>query len=135
MIRTFLDAGVLILGYRGAGPARDRVLELIADSQRTFVSSHFLELEILPKAEHFGRMDEVSFYEDYCFRVADASSQDLELVVAEARTLAVQYGLAAMDALHSAVARLEGCDELITTEAETKPLHRLGGVRAVRFTG
>lgn len=135
MTRTFLDTGVLILGYRGTEAVRRRVLELIGDTQRTFVSSPFLELELLPKAEHFNRADEVSFYEDYCFRIAEPSSADLDLIVAEARTLAVQHGLAAMDALHAAVARLAGCDELITTESDTRPLHRLGVVRVVRFVG
>jgi hypothetical protein len=42
---------------------------------------------------------------------------------------AVQVGLGPMDALHVAAAVLLGADELITTEANTKPLHRTKLVR------
>jgi hypothetical protein len=47
--RTFLDAGVLIAAYRGERQLRENALRLLADGDRLFVASVFLELELLPK--------------------------------------------------------------------------------------
>ena len=58
MILTFLDAGVLIAATRPAGEAQDRALRLIADPERSFVSSPFLRLEVLPKPHFNGRFSE-----------------------------------------------------------------------------
>jgi len=50
MIRTYLDAGVLIAAARGKEPIAIRALEILDDPNRQFVSSIFLRLELLPIA-------------------------------------------------------------------------------------
>jgi hypothetical protein len=62
-MRTFVDAGVLLLGSRGNADLSARALAVLADPRRVFVASPFLELEVLPKPSYFRRTDEVAFYE------------------------------------------------------------------------
>jgi hypothetical protein len=50
MIRTFLDSGVLIAAARATGALGTRALAFFNDSERVFVSSDFVRLEIFPKA-------------------------------------------------------------------------------------
>jgi predicted nucleic acid-binding protein len=45
--------------------------------------------------------------------------------------IAGTYGLAAMDALHVAAALQIQADELITTEKQTKPMHRVREIQIV----
>ncbi|CCI35338.1 MULTISPECIES: PIN domain-containing protein [Microcystis] len=45
--------------------------------------------------------------------------------------IAGTYGLAAMDALHVAAALEIQADELITTEKQTKPMHRVREIQIV----
>lgn len=49
MTRTFLDAGVLIAAIRGTPEIADRAMELLNDPERIFVSSDFVQLEVLRK--------------------------------------------------------------------------------------
>ena len=63
MIRTYLDAGVLIAAARGKEPIAIRALEILDDPNRQFVSSIFLRLELLPKPTYFKNSSEVEFYE------------------------------------------------------------------------
>ncbi len=62
-MKTFLDAGVLIAAYRGQPAIRKRALEILDESDREFVTSDFVRLEIIPKAVYHKRQDEVAFYE------------------------------------------------------------------------
>jgi len=48
--RTFIDAGVLIAAARGRDAPSMSALEILDDQSREFVSSPFVELEVLPKA-------------------------------------------------------------------------------------
>jgi len=52
--KTFLDSGVLISAHRGEPAIRKRALALplLDDPERTFVTSDFVRLEILPKATY-----------------------------------------------------------------------------------
>jgi hypothetical protein len=70
MIRTYLDAGVLIIAARGVGDASEQALSILEDCDREFVSSLFLKLEVLPKAIYNQQVDEVAFYEDFFATVA-----------------------------------------------------------------
>ena len=65
VIRTFLDASVLITAARGTGADANSALELLKDPNREFVASPFLKLEVLPKAIFNQRTLEVEFYEAY----------------------------------------------------------------------
>jgi predicted nucleic acid-binding protein len=128
--RTFLDAGVLIAGGRLMDPRGVAAQRLLDDSDRVFVSSPFVRLEVLPKATYYRRRHEVAFYEAYFARVA-AWAEPLERIVALAEREANQHGLGAMDALHVAAAVLLAADELVTTERPTSPLHRTTSVKVV----
>lgn len=48
--KTFLDAGVLISAARGTDGMALQALEILDDTNRAFVSSIFVKLEVLPKA-------------------------------------------------------------------------------------
>jgi hypothetical protein len=50
VIRTFLDAGVLITAARGTGEDADKALQILKSSNREFAASQYLKLKILPKA-------------------------------------------------------------------------------------
>lgn len=65
MIRTFIDAGVLIAAARGTEIGTARALQVLTAPNREFVSSLFLKLEVLPKAIYNQRIEEVEFYNAY----------------------------------------------------------------------
>ena len=104
MTRTFLDAGVLIAAIRGTPEVADRAMELLNDTERLFVSSDFVQLEVLPKAAYFRQAAEAS-----CCRAYFASVTEMvpvsQALGAQASEQAQRAGLAAMDALHVAAAR------------------------------
>ncbi len=130
VIRTYVDAGVLIAGSRASGAASGRALDVLADPDRGFVGSVFLRLEVLPKATYHRNKAELTFYEEFFSRVM-ARATTMTEVIARAEWEATRYGLNALDALHIAAAVLLGAEELITTEAPRKPIHRTTSVRVV----
>lgn len=125
---TFIDAGVLIAASRGNTDVARRALEILDDPGRSFVSSTFVQLEVLPKASFHRRTDEVSFYEDY-FRSVEHWVEPGEILVASALSLAQEKGLSALDALHGAAALAANAAELVTTERHSRPIHRLTRLR------
>jgi predicted nucleic acid-binding protein len=130
MIRTYLDAGVLIAAARGKAPIAIRALEILDDPNRQFVSSIFLKLEVLPKAIFYENSSEAQFYEavlDSVIYWADSNDS----IVEQAYREACAFGLAALDALHVAAAASAGADELVTTEKSNKPIHRTQSVKIV----
>lgn len=128
MTLTFLDAGVLIAAARGTSACFERAYEILDDPNRTFASSRFVMLEVLPKARFHGRAEEVRIYESHFDRVAQWA-EPVDDVVRLGQQRAEEHGLSAMDALHVAGAELIGADELITVEKPTKPIHRAATVR------
>jgi hypothetical protein len=50
MLRTFFDSGVPRAAARSVGPDRERALQLLEDPNRSFLTSPFVHLEVLPKA-------------------------------------------------------------------------------------
>ena len=127
MIRTFLDAGVLIAGIRGDLETVERVLAIRNDPERAFVASDFVRLEVLPKALYFRQQAEAAFYEAYFATVVEMVEVSPALV-AQAYDEAQRAGLAGMDALHVAAAQAVGVTEFITVEKPTKPLFRVTGL-------
>lgn len=126
-MKTFLDAGVLIAAYRGDSETGKKAFLILDDSEREFVTSDFVRLEIVPKASYHKRRDEVAFYEAFFGNAVSVttSPQLLEAAFREAK----DCGLNAVDALHAAAAKAEGCAELFTTERTEKPLFRVSGLR------
>ena len=127
MIRTFLDSGVLLAAARSLERDRDRALRILEDGDRSFLTSPFVHLELVPKAIFNRRRLEKAFYDEY-FSTAEWFG-DLDRIEAAAQIEAAKSGLAAMDALHVAAAHLSGADELITTERPEKPIYRSSLVR------
>lgn len=128
-MKTFLDTGALIAAYRGEGQAAQRVLDLLDDPVRQWVTSDFVRLELLPKPTYHRREDEVTFYDAF-FAVAQRTALTQGLVD-DAFETAARFGLNAVDALHVAAARAAQCEELVTTERKEKPIHRVTGLRIV----
>ena len=128
--RTFLDAGVLIAAARGNDIASTAALEILDDQSREFVSSPFVKLEVLPKAVYNGKTNEAEFYEAF-FDSVCFWEDDLAGIVKEGETIALSFGLSAMDSLHVAAAVLSGSEEFITTERESEPIHRFQGIRVI----
>jgi predicted nucleic acid-binding protein len=127
MTITFIDSGVLITAARGTTEVSAQAIAILDDPERTFASSEFVRLEVLPKAAFNGRLNEAKFYSSY-FRAVSRWPADTDTVVKHAYDLALKFGLAALDALHVAAARGMGAQEFITTEKPGKPLHRATGI-------
>jgi hypothetical protein len=123
--RTFADSGVLI----AAATTRDWLLQpaaiaVLDDPDREFVSSIFVELEVVPKARYFGRADELGFYDAFFARVV-AWAEPLDTLVQRAEREAIAAGLALPDALHVAAAMLLEADEFVTTERPGSAIFRV----------
>lgn len=130
-IRTYLDSGVLIAATRGKPDLATAALDVRSNPQRTFRSSVFVKLEVLPKPHYFNRQPEVHFYETYFAAVSEYQALFLPELGEETFALATRYGLAALDALHVAIAIRQQADELITTEGSDKPIHRVAHLRVI----
>lgn len=113
---TFVDASVLIAAYRGEEPVRSQALAILADGNRRFVRSEFLELETIPKPTYHQRADEVAWLRSFFDSKSTMPVPSHLALVALGRQKACQYGLSAIDALHLAAALESSCDELVTTE-------------------
>ncbi|MBD2387897.1 type II toxin-antitoxin system VapC family toxin [Cylindrospermum sp. FACHB-282] len=127
---TFIDAGVLVTAARGVGEMSEKALSILEDSEREFAASDFVKLEVLPKAIYNRQTTEAEFYEAF-FSAVTYWANDLEQIVEDAYKIGCQYGLAAMDALHLAAALSVGAEEFVTTEKQTKPMHRVTGIRVI----
>jgi hypothetical protein len=125
---TFIDAGVLIAAARGTDWVAVRANQALGDPRRSFASSPFLRLEVLPKATFHRRHGEASFYEAF-FAAVERWAEPDSALAGSAQSLASRFGLAALDALHVAAALSVGADELLTTERLQKPIHRVTEIR------
>ena len=130
MIRTFIDAGVLIVAARGEDEIAERALEILKDPNREFASSVFLKLEVVPKATYNKRNDEVEFYEEF-FGAVTYWANDIERIIQDAYQESCQSGLGAMDALHVMAAVSVGAAEFITNEKPEKSIHRTNSIRVI----
>lgn len=130
MIRTYLDSSVLIEAQRASGPLAGHALAVLNDPNRTFVTSEFVRLEVLPKPTYYRRFAEVAFYNAY-FAVATRSVAITRPLVGLAMQRAETFGLSAIDALHIAAAETAHADELVTAEKPTSPLMRVLTIRVV----
>jgi predicted nucleic acid-binding protein len=127
LIRTFIDAGVLIAAACGVPEIAERALRVLDDPDRAFVTNDLVRLEVLPKPSFHGNHDQVEFYEEFFAnaRAVPISKRLLE----EALREGCQFGLSACDAVHVAAARRGRCAEFVTTERASKPIFRVPGLR------
>jgi len=127
IVKTYLDANVLIVAFRGEHPAADAALTLLGDGNRQFVASAYLRLETLRKPRFYGRNEEIEFMETYFSTVAHWVPCD-DRLVQRALELAARLDLGAMDALHAAAALQGGAEVFVTMERRSKPLFRVPGL-------
>lgn len=120
---TFVDAGVLIAAARGIDRAAIRAIEILEDPKRSFASSVFVRLEVLPKALFYKKTQEAALYEAF-FEKVDAWAAVDEALTGRAMTIATRFGLSALDALHLTAAMAIGVDEIVTSERPSRPIHR-----------
>ena len=106
MVRTFLDSGVLLAATRSVVCDRELARQILEDSGRTFLTSAFVHLELVPKATFHKKRLEKAFYDEY-FNAAEWF-RDLNEIGMAARIEAARSGLSALDALHLAAAHLAG---------------------------
>jgi predicted nucleic acid-binding protein len=125
---TFVDSGVLIAAVRGVPAIARRAIEILDDDQRSFASSDFVRLEVLPKPLFHKNSEEAAFYEAFFEAVTGWAHWD-ESLLHEAFALASRSGLSALDALHAAAALSIGAGEIVTTEKLGRPIHRIPGIR------
>lgn len=128
--RTYIDANVLIAAFCSDEATAARIFSILDDSNRTFVSSHLIRLETLPKPRFHRRTDEVRFIEDFFSACGEYVTVD-DSLFAEAETLASRYDLSPMDALHASAALRAQVDEFVTLEKPEKPLCRIAGLAIV----
>jgi len=127
---TFVDSGVLIAAARGSDEVARRAMAVLDDPERSFASSAFVRLEVLPQALRHRKEAEVRFYETF-FQFVTAWAEVGEPLVTEALSQARTSDLRAMDALHIAAALSVGAQEFVTSERAEKPINRVASV-AVR---
>ncbi|HSS78458.1 MAG TPA: PIN domain-containing protein [Thermoanaerobaculia bacterium] len=124
---SFVDSGVLIAAARGTPEIIARTNEILTDPERSFASSIYVRLEVLPKASYYGRDKELALYIRF-FDIVCHWAPVGDSLTQEAEKVAFRSGLSALDALHIAAARAVGADELITSEKPGKPIHRVQGI-------
>lgn len=130
MTLTFIDSGVLIAAARGEDAIAQQALAVLIDDRRTFASSRFVMLEVLPKATYHQQLAETAFYE-FFFNSVCCWAADIDGMTAEGYRIASEYGLSAVDALHVAGALQTEAVELVTTERRTKPIHRVEEIKVI----
>ncbi|MFB2923550.1 MULTISPECIES: type II toxin-antitoxin system VapC family toxin [Aerosakkonema] len=130
MIRTFIDAGVLIYAARSEGYIAEKALQILEDENREFASSIFLKLEVLPKAIYNQKSSEVKFYETFFDAVAYWAN-DINGIIEIAYEQSSKFGVGAMDALHIAAALSVGATEFITNEKLEKSIHRTQSIKVI----
>jgi len=110
---------------------RGRALGILADVNRTFMTSPFIHLELVPKATFYKKRLEKALYDEYF--IAAEWFRDLDAIEAAAQIEASKSGLSAMDALHLAAAHLSRADEFVTTERPGKLIYRSTLVKIVHL--
>lgn len=130
MIRTFIDAGVLIYAARSQGDMAEKALQILEDENREFASSIFLKLEVLPKAIYNQQRSEVKFYKAF-FDEVSYWAKDINSIIETAYEESSKFGVGAMDALHIASAISVGATEFITNEKLDRSIHRTQSIKII----
>ena len=130
MIRTFIDAGVLIYAARSQGEIAEKALQILEDENREFASSIFLKLEVLPKAIYNHQKSEVKFYEAF-FEEVSYWAKDINTIIATAYEQSSKFGVGAMDALHIGAALSVEATEFVTNEKPGRSIHRTPTIKMI----
>ncbi|MEA5619657.1 nucleic acid-binding protein [Cronbergia sp. UHCC 0137] len=130
MIRTFIDAGVLICAARSQGESAEKALQILENENREFASSIFLKLEVLPKAIYNHQKSEVKFYEAF-FEEVSYWAKDINTIIATAYEQSSKFGVGAMDALHIGAALSVEATEFVTNEKPERSIHRTPSIKMI----
>lgn len=126
-MKTFIDPGVLMTAWRGQGAEQKRALAVLNDPRREFVSSPFVQLEVLPGACYHQQQDEIEFYETF-FAGVQFWVTDCDQIAADALEVARRFDLEPLDAVHLAAALLAGAVEFVTAVRPPSPFSRVQGI-------
>jgi len=129
-ITTYVDAGVLRAAARGTQPLVAKALALLEDSEREFITSGYLRMEVLPKPTFFRFVEEPAFYDEF-FRSASLVLPFNVEHLRQSFEEGCRFGLSAFDAIHLTAATVAGCDGLLTSERLTSPLFRATSLRVI----
>ena len=129
-ITTFIDSGILLAGWRGTPVLRIKALTILSETEREFISSPFVRLELKPKAIYHKNILEADFY-DVFFENVTFWIDKVEKIVNLAETVSEKHSLNGMDALHISAAIIGKADEFITTERVVSPLHRVTEMKII----
>lgn len=132
--RTYIDANLLIAAWHGKDDAGFKALEILDDPTRHLVVSDALWLEVMPKPLFFRNELEIEVFHDIFGRAEHVRWQ--LPVLEQAGALAQRHGLAAMDAIHIAIAINAHVDEFVSGEKPDKPMFRVTEIpmRSLRGT-
>lgn len=121
---------MLIYAAKGTTEAAALALSFLRDSNREYVTSDYVRLEVLPKAIFHKNSIERSFYEAF-FAMNTRCVPTSEALLQYAMDEACKTGISGFDAIHIACAVFGGAQEFITSEKPTKPVHRTTLVKVV----
>lgn len=127
---VFIDAGLLVAAVRGVDAVAERALAILSNPRLRFASSLLVQLEVLPKAQHYRRDAEVRFYNAF-FDKVDIWAPFDATIIEQALVEAIRHGLSAIDALHLVSAASVYAELFVTTERASKPLHRTEIVKVI----
>lgn len=123
-IRTYLDTNILITAFQGRDQKIiDEIYCILEDSEREFIGSDFLRLELQPKPTYHKRQFEVQFMKEFLDQTENIAISDK--VTQKAIELAGRYDLQPMDALHISAAIYARVAEFITLENPDKPMCKI----------
>ena len=121
---------MLIFAAQGTTEAAALALPFLQDANREFITSEYVRLEVLPKPTYFRNDVEKEYYNTF-FRINTRTIPTSVALLELAMDEACRSGLSAIDAIHVACAVFGGAEELITSEKNTKPMHRTRLVRVI----
>jgi predicted nucleic acid-binding protein len=120
--RSHIDASLLLAAFKSKNGMHEKAMEVIKDPDRQLIVSDAVWLEVMPKPLYHKQDYETNFYREI-FNAAEYLKWDI-LSLQYAATLAMKFGIAAMDAIHIAFALDAKASELITAEKPDKPMFR-----------
>ena len=123
MTRAYIDTCVFIDAIKGSKPHWQQALALFTDPGRELVSSQLIRLGLLPGPTFGKNANEVQNIESLLGAISVWVEVDDDLI-REAVKIGCDHGVAGVDAVHCAAAKLAGAC-LITSERVGTPMHRV----------
>lgn len=133
MKRTYIDSCVLIAAARldNNNDICQKALNVLTSSDRYFVCSYYVKLEILPHAIRNKSHSESKFYETFFDNVNEWVECNQALLECAYNEMLINNGLSGIDAIHVAAAIIGNVDELITAEKPEKPICKSQSVKVI----